>query len=904
MLLRKLHLVNYAGIFNGMGLNEISIDFTKCKSRIILIRGDNGSGKSTIEKTLKPLPDDNNEFIPERNAMKEIEYYDEFTDTIYCLRFIHECKQNGTRATAKGYFTKIVNGFPTELNPSGNITSCKDLIFEELKLDPNYIALSQLSSVKRGLADMRPFERKRYVNAILSSTEAYNNIYKKLSKKSLTYKGLMNSIVSKLDSIGEPGKLSIDLELLNNKIDTLSIQHKNAIELKSEAEGAMKEIDPDGKFMEEFNSYNSQLRTLDHEITSLRHTLKTEYGIEEEWDIHFLEKMKSDNVKELNDYITRKQICEQEINRLFSSRDTEASEIQAKSAKLASLVQGTSYNQLKEIKFKCETRMNIIRNRMNFLDLDNITRDEFVLGLETLLNIQDSIRNYMGSCDHSVLTDVIDTNSNRNYQSRITILKNKIESIDEQITELTIDIKSRLGAKDLALQVSNRPKDCFIDNCPYISKILEASKLYDENIIRDKQFIIDKISDTKFEYLDEIKYLEKCNEASIFLNNICRQIDSSKSILSKLPIKELLVDKVTLISNILDGKAVDAITVLYKYIDEANDIEEYEALKKELNNTNAQLNSLKSQAEFIESLESDIKRLQAQLDKDIEEIESKQEGISVCLQNELSSRERIETLDKAIGILLDINSKENQKRIIYEKLEVHKTKIDKLTAYREKIMKCMQVINSIESELEPMRRQKESLEYQLNLTSQYQMELNQYKSMYDKIEVLKYHSSTATGIQLLFSEMYLEKTRVISNNILQNLFGGKFALMQFNISESDFAMPVAVDNGINHEDISNMSSAEITLLSMILSISLLSQTSTKLNIIIGDEIDAPFDADNRREFFNILYQLMQIVQASQCVLISHNSELNQDDCDVILLRNNNADGPNCSGNVIWSYYNN
>ena len=79
MLLKRLKLVNYGGIYNGMGLNEIEIDFTRCQHRIILIKGDNGTGKSTIESALKPLPDDNSSFIFGKDAMKEIEYIDEFT---------------------------------------------------------------------------------------------------------------------------------------------------------------------------------------------------------------------------------------------------------------------------------------------------------------------------------------------------------------------------------------------------------------------------------------------------------------------------------------------------------------------------------------------------------------------------------------------------------------------------------------------------------------------------------------------------------------------------------------------------------------------------------------------------------------------------------------------------------
>jgi DNA repair exonuclease SbcCD ATPase subunit len=171
--------------------------------------------------------------------------------------------------------------------------------------------------------------------------------------------------------------------------------------------------------------------------------------------------------------------------------------------------------------------------------------------------------------------------------------------------------------------------------------------------------------------------------------------------------------------------------------------------------------------------------------------------------------------------------------------------------------------------------------------------------MYEKIDTLKYFCSPTTGIQLLFANMYLSKILEKANRILSGLFGGVFALLPLVVTENEFRIPVAVNGGINHDDITSMSSAQVSLISMIISIALLSQTSTKLNIIIGDEIDAPFDSENRREFITILYQLMSMVNASQCVLISHNSEIPMDDCDIILLKSDND--VITTGNIIWSY---
>ena len=201
MKLKKITIKNF------LSIQEATIDLDN--RGIVLIDGinntpataidTNGTGKSTIMKALKPLPDDNTDFIPGVIATKEIEYFDEKTGIIYQVRFIHGINNKGTRDNAKGYFYKIHNGKINELNPSGNITSCKSVVYEQFQLDSSYLTLMQLSSGKRGLADMRPADRKKFVTGILNNVEVYNDMYKKLGKKSTVFKGLMNSIISKLN---------------------------------------------------------------------------------------------------------------------------------------------------------------------------------------------------------------------------------------------------------------------------------------------------------------------------------------------------------------------------------------------------------------------------------------------------------------------------------------------------------------------------------------------------------------------------------------------------------------------------------------------------------------------------------------------------------------------------------
>ena len=103
------------------------------------------------------LPDSNNVFIPGLPAMKTIELLD--GDILYKMIFVHPVKSDGTRDTTKAYLYKTCFGETHNLNPNGNVSSYKDILYDELGLDPNFVALSQLSTEDKGIASKKPAER-------------------------------------------------------------------------------------------------------------------------------------------------------------------------------------------------------------------------------------------------------------------------------------------------------------------------------------------------------------------------------------------------------------------------------------------------------------------------------------------------------------------------------------------------------------------------------------------------------------------------------------------------------------------------------------------------------------------------------------------------------------------------
>jgi chromosome segregation ATPase len=109
-----------------------------------------------------------------------------------------------------------------------------------------------------------------------------------------------------------------------------------------------------------------------------------------------------------------------------------------------------------------------------------------------------------------------------------------------------------------------------------------------------------------------------------------------------------------------------------------------------------------------------------------------------------------------------------------------------------------------------------------------------------------------------------------------------------------------VGNGLMHDDISSMSTAQKSMISMILSFSLLYQSSTKYNIIKLDEIDGGLDSVNRPYFITLLDNLMNMLKCEQAFIISHNSELDDTSCDVILLKDDIHNSlVSDKANIIW-----
>ena len=895
-----IELTNYIGIYDGIGLKSIRIDFTNCRTNKVLIKGLNGSGKSTLYNALSIHPDSNDSFIPGAEGRKNVCIMNN-EGVIYTVRYIHGVDNNGNRSTNKGYISKVIDGNEVELNPNGNITSCKDTIYAEFNLDANFMALSQLSTEDRGLAYKIPSARKKFVTNIINILEVYNNINKVISKKASIFKSTINSLTYKIDSIGDEMALQLNLKSVEDRLSCLELDKKNIVETIAKLELKADEI----KSVLQQNNYDNVCSEL-LETTRLYKALSKDIS-------NKLLQFDNIEIKDLNhaigdvkaDIITIESTIEQlrlVIPTKLAEREAEAKELQDKTEKLNALQSDYNYMEIKEAvenARKVIVEYDKVFNEMGLANVELITKDEFETAMEALTYLKQLSINLTSNYSQEDLLSVYNNRQSVvSVHSNLKALKEQLESDKNKLHDLEKEIIVFETNRNIANELNNRPKECKIDSCYFIKAAIDANAKYPEDEFIKKCNILESLRSEVANLENQISSNENYFNILLDIEAIERELNSKMRFISKLPLENNF--KNNFIMRAINGDLFSDINRLYDYSECGNFIEEYKVAKENLHKYEVEYKIYESKNDLIESIISDIQSLTSktnalanEIDKinnDIKELENKRDNYKT-IESKLSA-----LLSKVEDELIPAENKQTELEYIKQSLEGN---VNTLNSIQAEINVCYNSLGSKETEIKNVSNDRDQLKHQSVMLQEYKQELAMYNNKYSKIEKIKYYSSPSTGIQTLFMELYMNKTIAIANNLLSLLFNGELVLQPFIINENEFRIP-CVSNGLIHDDISSMSTAQKCMISMILSFSLLYQSSTKYNIIKLDEIDGGLDSINRSYFITLLDKLMAMLNCEQAFIISHNSELDDASCDVILLK----DDPYNSlvsdrANIIW-----
>lgn len=888
MRLLRLRLKNYIGIFNGMGLEDIEIDFSKCTHRILIIKGDNGTGKSTIFKALTPLSDSSINFIEEKTAIKEISYMMN-DNTIVNIKYESVFKDK-TRKPTKCYMSKITqDGTVTNINPTNNITTAKEIIYDLFGLDDNFIVLSQLSANKKGLGGLKPSERKRYVNNIVSSLSAYSEMNKLMTTKSSVLKSILASISTKLSQIGNIELVKNNIVKNEEALSSLKQKEESLVYKIASLNNKISEIDTTGNYLDTYKDLSFRKTILEKEMKDLPET--KEYS-EDSLII---------NEKEFSKYEAREEFLKQIIKDSFDKELSIKDEIDENTTKLESLYDN---NILSDVKGKINsTKLELSKyEKFTYLidDYVNITDQDYELSNNAINKFNSNIDVLISSYSKPIIEYCLKyenkPKTNINFDSVIRGLESSLQE-QQETKNIVLELKRSSDS------FKNIPNDCnHKENCPFIKEVVESHKRLNDYPSLDS--IISNIDSTNSK-LEEVKTnYEKETTKTICSNEIKSIIDHIESIvpiINKFP--NTTIQKKDIIHCIREGLYLPV--DLSNYIENKNIITIISSLRENLKNLEETKSKIEGSSKESISLRSTLERLNLELD---EVIKNKKSNVQE-LDNILTKKNEINTILNSIHIA-KIN-KEKYEKFSKEYEEVCNS-IKEMDKNAESLQTLKEEFRLNSSELNVLRNDdllniKRSIEkdkYQSVLYDQYKKDYNEYMSKFNELQMLKKYTSIH-GIQTVYMSVFMNSILQETNNLLRYLFGGRFALQPFIINESEFNIPCADTEGRVREDISLMSDSQLSMISMLISFVLLKKSSDNYNIIKLDEVDDNLDNINRIQFSILIEHIMSGLGFDQCLIISHNNELDLSNTDIVVLKLESQEMVdslyNSGGNIIFNY---
>lgn len=900
MKIQSLRLKNFIGIYSGMKLKEITLDFSKHEFSMYLLAGMNGSGKTTILKSLNPLPGVASDMIREgKEGEKEIILEDE--DFIYKIRHVYL----PTKSTFKtsSYIEKIDNyGNVMDLNPNGNVTSFKNVLEQELNISDDYLKLVRLGSSFSSFIKLSTSDRSKFISKFLSDVDIYLRLHKKVSDDVRTLKNMVKNVSNKLDKIGSKEEIESNLVLIEKELVNLKDTRDKFIVDRTTYINFIKEekLDEIDEVIEEKENVKDILKS----FKSMKETL-SDIAVEISGNVdNFrnydnLVKIAKSNLDKLE---TKCESLEELYKTRFDMLNTISDELENDEIELEKI---GDIEYLMSIKDK----YNDTKERIKTLEIDygfdkklpDYTVSELLMVSEIFDGYKERIENLHEQYNYDLFDEVhFDNHNLQGYKTKYKMKEQAIESVTLALNKLSNEIsvfESKI--KEIKDKYKLRPSNCTISNCALLGGDLESTE--------KKYYILQESYDKGVKELDALnKAINKLADKIDICETIIKlkkEIDKNYNTFVKIPfLKRVLKDEEEFDRCVRRNKAFYVKDSVEAF---CNIVEESEVYKELIHTTmpilRTEYNESKSKIERYNTLQNKIKIKTYQL----EQTKQQCKDIDESLDDYKDSRKMAKDVYESLLDMDDVNE-------LYEALDRYKelddlcqkfdSKIQELTEVKSKLKTVEQAIVGVERDIEKAEERRNKLNFKKMEIKKFTKEKKILEKDYKDTEMVRTSLSSNKGVPLIHIEIYLQKVRMIANDLLERAFGGSLKLYKFVINDKEFRMPFTADGGITKaSDVSKGSEGQKVILSLVLSFAFISQISSDFNIVLLDEVDGPLDKKNRRMFADVIQKQMDILHIEQLFIISHNDAFLSQDMGYILLKDNNLDNVR-RDNVVFDYY--
>lgn len=859
----RIRLENFALIKSGMGLDEIDIDFTKSKYTVSLIIGNNGTGKTALLSNFHPFPylgalearEDADIIIPDMDGHKEV-WYSKGDDRYYIEHIYLAPAGKRTTRQVKCYIQK--NG--KELNEPGTVKTFNEIVESEFQIEPNFLKLIRLGPNVQNFIKLSFTDRKFFISKLLSEVEDYMKDYKQAKEQAKFLANALKLAVSKRD------KLNIsDISILDTGIARKEEMIKSRYDDKE-------------SLTKRFYEYKGSIN-----LDSME-TLQTLYDVTLQ------------NIENLKDTI--KNLDKPKYLHVSTSSATTAEYTD----KLVNL--NLSHSGI------VSQRAIILNEKQRVIDL--LEAENKKLEETKASNELEEIQGYIKE-----LTEKIDT-FEKSFDSRqhdTSISKDVFMSYVDTINIIIYQMKDVFELPETGLQYF---RDIYVDNMVQpntIDKIeaklrREVSELLvqlDRTVSNNKQHrkIADKMCTPEgcelfnecpyyLHYHDELVHHSKEDKINLEFDIDCR--NEALTVFNQLKSIQMLLNTIKLEHRMDHGYQGIIASIMKRDI---NEFVDYEAVKSEVEfleyyeeyvnhkekraeyEQQAKVFQLSNQLESPDEILSNISKLTMQLsvfNKQIDELDRKE---SERLEEIEQTKDLIDDFSKYVEYTNEVERLNTELTHTKESRDTLKESLKDKIEYDEKLAAYNKQVESIEFDISSLE---DSIYHDRVKRTQFielGQEIEQIKTRYDIVELLKEAVSTNKGIPLIYINSYFKSLRLVANEIIKDIYENDFVLEEFVVNDKEFRIPYRT-KGVSVRDIRYASQAESSVATLAISFAMLEQFAYTYNIILLDEVDGPMYKGNKERFFAALEGMLSRIHSEQAFIITQSTMFNDYPVNLII----------------------
>lgn len=901
--LTRLKLVNFIGVYLGTGLTEFEIDRSRSSNNIILIIGDNGSGKTSIISELTPLPLEHfgsrneSRIIKDKVGVKELDFLvDNFIE--YKIKILYDPAK-----TTKCFIKKIVDGKEIDLNPNGNVSSYMEILEHELHMKKNYTNVGYLagSGKNKNFVAMSPTERNNYISEWMPEISEFLDAFK-ISSKILTK--LKKEIESYNKQIGNMSTINYELELnyidsnINNLTNSLKQVESELIQLETYQEQIKSNV-RDYRELDELknkfiNNSNILRKRFDSFVHKYRSIIEWENG--SRMDIKELNsrldkvKQKLSHVEETISFISSELISNQSLlSDVEKLSDTDINTILVTIEQNESILESL-YESIKEY-----------QERYSIPDEDLIQFNKLYNELKMFIDNLDSKFIHM---NNYISMDTIQSMDNLEKSTVSTIenisrIKSLIDDVNSKLTFVNNEIyKYEHGNIDTQI-LMKRPDFCKNNSCGVIDELMKyldphenLKELYDRS--KELQSDLIRFSDEKDKYEQQLReYKEGMNLYKDTIDYLYRNND----LISKLPniIIEMLTKDPSQIYTSMNTLRT-TIKDIYEYASHIIKEQELVQSNKDLDSLKKRLTTNNQIQDKIDKLNEDYVARMSEKKDLVTELTKLNEDIELCNNFESIIAVRNAEMDAYENDRISLEKMKNALKIFNISTYIYNSNENRNKQLVQKKM-------GIESELLSLRNKRDEMTTFYISKRQIEKMRSEVEDQFNRVNILNKIWSPKVGYPSLKIAGFLNDLTIKTNTDMENMWGTDLRIKEFNINASDFSIVIDRD-GVEVKDASLCSQGETETINAAISFSIIESNVENggYDVLRLDEVDGPLDETRRVKFIDMIQTRINELGCDSCFIITHNGEFEDIPCDIIMLKGAKIHESKLKNkNVLFSY---